>query len=345
MKRRLALINVLILCFLLVLSAGQMQAQASDSEVDMNPDGDDVYSDFVADEPDAGLDEKRIEEEARLEGIALESKNGSKAGGAKTAVSSIVPIQGRLTNTNGSPLNGTYSVTARLYDASTGGTVLCEDEDEVTATKGLFNMNMNFCSASDIDGERIYLGIQVGSDPEMSPRQTIYPVPYAWTVKPGAIIKGADSYLFTPGSAFIKNYSSDTTRWTLSYGSAQIYRGADAGNKIIRFPITIPSVLYGQPIRVTHVRVDYRCQDGTQNYITNTYLFKSTDADSGNTLISNDTDRTSNTATSYSLSTNSDYNTLSSSEGSLTVALTLNFNNDSDYIQIGGVRLTLDTNY
>jgi len=262
-----------------------------------------------------------------------------------SAVSSVVPIQGRLTDAGGSPLNGSYSVRARLYDASSGGTALCEDTDTVNADNGLFNMNMNFCTASDIDGKTLYLGIKVGSDPEMTPRQAIYPVPYAWTVKPGAIIKGADSYLFVPGSAFIKNNSSDSTRWSLSGAAARIYRGATGGSKYVRIPITIPAVLYGQPVRVTSIRVYYKCQNGANNYITATRLYKMTDADSWQYLVNDTTNYASNTATSYTLSTDSSYNTLSSSRGILTFYLQLAFANDAEYVQIAGVRLTLDHNY
>jgi len=261
------------------------------------------------------------------------------------AVGSVVPIQGRLTEASGSPLNGSYSVRARIYDASTGGTTLCDDTDTVTVNNGLFNMNMNFCSASDISGDQLYLGITVGSDPEMTPRQAIYPVPYAWTVKPGAIIRGGTTYLFTPGSAFIKDNSTDSTRWDMYGGEPRIYRGGTAGNKYIYIPITIPSVLYGRNVRVTYVSVYYRCQDGNDNYITHTYLYKMTDADSWQGLVSDSTDRKSNSATSYSLATDSAYNTLSSTQGSLVLRLQLAFANDTEYVQIAGVRLTLVTNY
>jgi len=281
----------------------------------------------------------------QAQGPVQEEGAGAAEIEAGAAVSSIVPIQGRLTDASGTPLTGNYSVRARLYDVSTGGTALCEDTDTVNADNGLFNMRMSFCTASDIDGKQLFLGIKVGSDPEMTPRQAIYPVPYAWTVKPGAIIKGADSYLFVPGSAFVKNNSSDSTRWQLSGGAARIYRGATAGNKYIRIPITIPSVLYGQPARVTSVRVYYRCANGANNYITYTRLYKMTDADSWQYLVNDSTNRVSNTASSYSLTTDSNYNILSSSEGILTLFLQLAFVNDTDYIQIAGVRLTLDHNY
>ena len=105
---------------------------------------------------------------------------GSGAG-AEAAVDNVIPIQGRLTDSAGNPLNGNYSITARIYDVETGGTALCSDTDPVTVTNGLFNMNVNFCTSSDIDGRQLYLGIQVGSDGEMGPRQHIYPVPYAFS--------------------------------------------------------------------------------------------------------------------------------------------------------------------
>lgn len=261
------------------------------------------------------------------------------------AVTSIVPIQGRLTDASGNPLDGNYDITASIYDVGTGGTALCWDTDTVAVDNGLFNMDMNYCKASDIDGEQLYLGIQVGSDPEMTPRQPIHPVPYAWTVKPGAIIRGATTYLFTPGSAFVKISSGDSTRWVLNGAGALIYRGSDPGNKTILIPITIPSVLYGQPVRVTNVTVYYRCQNGGDNYITRTRLYKMTDADSWQEVVDDATDRTSSSATSYSLATNSNYNTLSASQGSLALYLYLDFANDFEYVNIGGVRLTLVTDY
>ena len=256
----------------------------------------------------------------------------------------IVPIQGRLTDASGNPVSdGSYTIIASIYDVSVGGVARCFDSDSVTTTNGLFNMNMDFCTASDINGDKLYLGIKVGADAEMTPRQEINAVPYAWNVRPGAILKGANSYLFVPGSAFVRENNTDTTRWDLHGGGAKIYRGATAGTKYIRIPITIPSVLYGQPVRVTGITVYYVCQNGTNNYITQTALAKMTDADTSVALFTADeTNRTSNTATSYTLTTDATQNTLSSNVGSLVVRLYLNFANDADYIQIGGVRLTLD---
>jgi hypothetical protein len=256
-----------------------------------------------------------------------------------------IPIQGRLTDANGIPLNGTYTVTFSVYDAAVDGAFLCGNIfTAVEVTNGLFNSTLDFCDTLNaFEGDQMYLGVKVGDDPEMTPRQPILGVPYAYNVKPGAVIKGANSYLFVPGAAFVKNAPTDTTRWDMVYGAARIWRGATAGNKYIYLPITIPSVLYGQPVRVTNITVYYVCQNGANNYITQTALAKMTDADTSVALfVADETNRTSNTATSYSLTTDDVQNTLSSSVGSLVVRLYLNFANDADYIQIGGVRLTLD---
>ena len=256
-----------------------------------------------------------------------------------------IPIQGRLNDANRISLNGTYTVTLSVYDAAVGGAFLCGNLfTALEVTNGLFNSTLDFCDTLNaFEGDQMYLGVKVGDDPEMTPRQPIQGVPYAFNVKPGAIIKGANSYLFVPGAAFVKNAPADTTRWDMVYGSAQIWRGATAGNKYSYIPLTLPSVLYGQPVRVTSLTVYYKCQNGANNYITQTALAKMTDADTSVALfVADETNRDSNTATSYTLTTNDAQNTLSSSVGSLVVRLYLNFANDADYIQIGGVRLTLD---
>ena len=130
-------------------------------------------------------------------GIALaQEPDSDELSFEAAAVSGAVPIQGRLTDDSGHPLDGGYSIRARIYDASTGGTTLCDDTDSITVDNGLFTMYLdgsNGCTASDLDGKQLYLGITVGSDPEMTPRQGIYPVPYAWSLRPGAEISGTTS--------------------------------------------------------------------------------------------------------------------------------------------------------
>jgi hypothetical protein len=256
-------------------------------------------------------------------------------------VDDVVQVQGRLTNASGRPISGTHTVKATIYDASAGGSARCTDTDTVSVANGLFTMAMDFCTASDFNGDQLWLGVQVDSDPEMTPRQAIYAVPYAWALRPGAIVKGADSYIFVPGNALIKNLNTDATRWDIqANGAARIWRGSTAGTKVIYLPVTLPGVLYGQNVTVKELRVYYRSQNGANSYITETDLYAQTDADSWLRMRSDTTDRTSNTAASYTLAV-TQTNVLSPTQGVIGLFMYLSFANDTDYIQIGGARLRL----
>ena len=103
-------------------------------------------------------------------------------------VSPFIPIQGRLTNSSGSPLNGNYTMTFSLYTDSSGGTAKCSNTQTVTVTNGLFSTRIANCTSATLNGQLLFLGIKVGDDPEMTPRQPIYAIPYAWSLRPGAVI-------------------------------------------------------------------------------------------------------------------------------------------------------------
>jgi len=114
-------------------------------------------------------------------------------------------------------------MTFRLYDVDTGGTALCSDTNSVTVTNGLFNSEVWGNCQDDITGQQLYLSIQVGSDAEMAPRQPIYAVPYAWSLRPGANIIGAITsgpVVHIENSATtgrgLRVYATDTT--SVNYG-------------------------------------------------------------------------------------------------------------------------------
>jgi len=231
---------------------------------------------------------------------------------AESALDDGIFIQGRLMNSSGTPINGSVHIKASLYSASSGGTALCTDTDIVNVSSGLFTMRMDYCNNNDIDGQQLWMGITVGSDPEMTPRQPIYAVPYARSLRPGAVIDGSNTitilnvvnhgsgqgvsaysrehdaiyghsdannhagvsgvntnggigaygysnsgpalslggtgsikstartYIFVPGNAFVKNKDSDTTRWSMSGGSAKIYRGSVGVTKLSVSPSPSP---------------------------------------------------------------------------------------------------------
>jgi len=131
---------------------------------------------------------------SQAQGPGPDSAAGSQEPlGPAAAVSDEIPIQGRLTDASGRPISGTRTITFTLYDSSVGGTAVCQDVDTVSVVNGLFSARMGYCTASDINGQQLYLGIQVEGDPEMLDRQAILPVPYAWSLRPGADISGTVS--------------------------------------------------------------------------------------------------------------------------------------------------------
>jgi hypothetical protein len=124
---------------------------------------------------------------------------GEMTGAAVSAVTNSINYQGRLTDSSGSPLTGTYNMTFGLYKVSTGGTALATDTHDVDITDGLFNTDIDF-DQSYFDGRELWLGVAVGTDSEMTPRQELRSVPYALSLRPGARIIGS-----SPVALYVKN--------------------------------------------------------------------------------------------------------------------------------------------
>jgi len=338
-------------------------------------------------------------------------------------VGTSIPIQGRLTDAGGNPLNGDYFILASIYNVLSGGTALCAQGNNVTVSNGLFTMNINSCNAAILNGQQLYLGIQVGSDAELTPRQPIYPVPYAWSLRPGAIIsntatsghgldvwsaagggitgtalwventnsgdgialwaktrgddatliasndgtglliKGfgndggedefrvgnqgtvetkADSYVFVPGTEATVNGGSIATTALEYYSVGQVtVNPSTAGTKYIQFGVVLPSVLYGQPVKVKEVTVFYKTSN-TGSYIdeTRVYRQKTIGAPDAYSLVIDGTNHNSTTYTDYSVTPVAD-NVLSANEGFVSVVLTLYFADAGHTITIGGIRVQL----
>jgi hypothetical protein len=95
-----------------------------------------------------------------------------------------VNYQGRLADSEGAPLSGTYGMSFTIYDASTDGDVVWGPENHVAVTveDGLFSVGLGSLTAGGIpttvwDGDR-YLEIAVNGQ-AMSPRELIRSVPIA----------------------------------------------------------------------------------------------------------------------------------------------------------------------
>ena len=104
------------------------------------------------------------------------------ATGASSAVPSVLTQQGRLLDSAGAPVPGSISIQFTVYDAATGGASLWTETQTVTLDDGFFSARLGETTsigASVFDGSTRYLGVKVGTDPEMTPRQPLVSVPYA----------------------------------------------------------------------------------------------------------------------------------------------------------------------
>jgi hypothetical protein len=97
--------------------------------------------------------------------------------------------QGRLTDNGGNPLNGNFDMTFRIYDDSTGGSLVYEEAHSgVEVADGLFSVligGKSFITPFDdflFRGKDRFLAVQVGADPEITPRTRLGTSPYAFRV-------------------------------------------------------------------------------------------------------------------------------------------------------------------
>lgn len=106
-----------------------------------------------------------------------------------------VAYQGFLATAAGAPVNSTVSVTFRLYTAASGGSPLWAETQSVAVANGLYSVTLGADTPLDLDfANPLYLGVSVGADPEMTPRQALSSVPYALralSVEDGAVGAGA----------------------------------------------------------------------------------------------------------------------------------------------------------
>jgi Phage Tail Collar Domain len=97
------------------------------------------------------------------------------------AVPQTIGYQGRLYDAKDAPINATLSVAFALYAAASGGTAVWTETQSVTFTNGYFAVQLGAVTplGGAFDGTTRYLGVAVGTDPEMTPRAAVASVPYA----------------------------------------------------------------------------------------------------------------------------------------------------------------------
>lgn len=102
-----------------------------------------------------------------------------------------VPYSGHLTAIDGTPVTGSVSLTFALYTQPASTTTLWSEAHHLSVAGGYFSVVLGDISGGGTpfppgvwNGAPRYLGVTVGSDPEMTPRLAVASVPYALLANP-----------------------------------------------------------------------------------------------------------------------------------------------------------------
>jgi len=104
--------------------------------------------------------------------------------------------QGVLTDASGNPLNGSVSITYRIFNVETGGTAIYTENETVNVTEGRFdsvvgpNAALGSLTPEDL-AQALWIEIQIDNgtyNETLEPRQRLYGAPYAFTLMPGTVI-------------------------------------------------------------------------------------------------------------------------------------------------------------
>ena len=143
--------------------------------------------------------------------VALGSVGLSLAtpGVATAAVPSLLNHQGRLFDAAGMPVSGMVDMEFAVYSGSTGGVPVWSEVHTITFDDGFYSVALGAQSPIDavFDGAQLFLGITIGSDPEMTPRAAINSVPYAFVsnnavgdITPNSIVINGTTVIDETGS-------------------------------------------------------------------------------------------------------------------------------------------------
>ena len=100
-------------------------------------------------------------------------------------IPSKINYQGYLTSAAGVPVNGTVAIVFTFYTVAIGGSSIWSETQNVTVNNGVYNVNLGdvIPITSLPFGLPYYLGVKVGTDPEMTPRIPLTSVGYAFRAK------------------------------------------------------------------------------------------------------------------------------------------------------------------
>lgn len=124
--------------------------------------------------------------------------------------------QGYLIDSSGNPVNGTVSMSFAIYNVATGGSPLWTEIQTIQVNDGRYSAFLGSVTPIELTGPRsYYLGIKIGTDPEMMPREELTSTMYA---------------LFVDGITLDENiFLGKDAGFNNTEGEANIFIGEKAG--------------------------------------------------------------------------------------------------------------------
>jgi len=121
--------------------------------------------------------------------------------------------QGQLGDAGGIPLVGTFTMRFALYDVASGGVALWIENQSIGVDNGNFSVQLgdNTPLPDSLFSRKLYLGIKVESDPEMTPRPTLNAAPFAFRARSlmsNTTVVSADDDALTNGTRLLTAVNS-----------------------------------------------------------------------------------------------------------------------------------------
>jgi hypothetical protein len=102
---------------------------------------------------------------------------------ARADAPALVPIQGFLTDSEGTPISGATEMTFSLYTSESTTTPLYRETQSVVVQDGYFTAYIGDVVPLGLavfrDNGTLYVGVRIGGDPELAPRALLGSVPFA----------------------------------------------------------------------------------------------------------------------------------------------------------------------
>lgn len=125
-----------------------------------------------------------------------------------------INYQGKLLDNTSAPVSdGSYSITFNLYNTASGGSTLWTETGAISVQSGLFSVQLGATtSLSTVDfNQQLYLGINVESDGEMTPRKPLSSVPSAFEAQ------NSQTFDNLATTSFLRSDQADTATGLISF--------------------------------------------------------------------------------------------------------------------------------